>query len=370
MSEVWIVQPYVPAYRVPFFEGLSASLREEGITLRVVAGRPDAVQAERGDSITPAWLTSADDRVVRAFGRSITFTRTRRHWRNADAVIVPHMGSSLDALSAIAKKSGRKVGLWGHIASYTSEPNPIDQAIERWQLRRADHVFAYTPGGARYAHDCDVPPEKLTVVMNAVDTKRLASDAAALSPADLEEFRRRNGIPEDRRLFAYLGGLDASKRVDFLAATLDELAARRSDVHVIVGGAGSERGLLEPARQRGQVSMLGYISGPEKAATLMSSVGIVNPGRVGLLAVDALTVGRPVLTTDWKYHAPEIEYLKQGRSLLTSTDSVAAFATLVDGHHLLIPDMAGEAAPTLDGMITNFHRGVVTMLGQPAAAAE
>ena len=51
MSEVWIVQPYVPNYRVPFFEGLSTALRESGIILKVVAGQPDAVQAKRGDSI-------------------------------------------------------------------------------------------------------------------------------------------------------------------------------------------------------------------------------------------------------------------------------------------------------------------------------
>lgn len=144
MTEVWIVQPYVPSYRVPFFEGLSAALDESGITLKVVAGRPDAVQAKRGDSITPPWLTQADDRVIRAFGRSVTLTRTRRYWHKADAVVVPHMGSSFDALSALGRKSGLKVGVWGHIASFTSDPNPIDQAIERWQLRRADHVFAST----------------------------------------------------------------------------------------------------------------------------------------------------------------------------------------------------------------------------------
>lgn len=362
MTEVWIVQPYVPSYRVPFFEGLSAALSESGITLRVVAGRPDAVQAKRGDSITPPWLTQADDKVLRAFGRSVTLTRTRRHWRNADAVIVPHMGSSFDALSALIRKSGLKVGVWGHIASYTSDPNPVDQAIERWQLRRADHVFAYTPGGGEYARACGVADDELTIVMNAVDSSRLAADAAALTEQDLADFRRNRGIPGDRRLFAYLGGLDSSKRVDFLAATLEELARRESNVHVAVGGAGSESALLEPARRRGQVSVLGYVTGVEKATLLKTSIGIANPGRVGLLAVDALAVGLPVLTTTWKYHAPEIEYLDRGTYLLASDDSVAGYATLIDEY---VPSPAGlspAVVPTLDGMVERFAHGVRALL--------
>lgn len=362
MTEVWIVQPYVPSYRVPFFEGLSAALSESGITLRVVAGSPDAVQAKRGDSITPPWLTQADDKVLRAFGRSVTLTRTRRHWRNADAVIVPHMGSSFDALSALIRKSGLKVGVWGHIASYTSDPNPVDQAIERWQLRRADHVFAYTPGGGEYARACGVADDRLTVVMNAVDTEQLVADAALLTEEDLRDFRAARGVPE-ARLFAYLGGLDSSKRIDFLAATLDDLHERGSDVHLAVGGSGSESGLLEAAESRGQVSMLGYVDGVSKAALLKSSIGIVNPGRVGLLAVDSLAVGRPILTTEWAYHAPEIEYLQGGESLLTSENSVSAFASLLDGYQPHT-DLCLRTAPvpTLSGMIENFRRGLEKML--------
>lgn len=366
MTEVWIVQPYVPSYRVPFFEKLAATLSESGVILRVVAGKPDDAQSRRGDSITPPWLVQADGRVLRAFGRSVTLTRTRRYWRDADAVIVPHMGSSLDALSALGRKSGLRVGVWGHIASYTADAHPIDSAVERWQLRRADHVFAYTPGGAAYANKCRVPDEKTTVVMNSIDTDRLASDSAKLALRDIEDFRIRHAIPEGR-IFAYVGGLDASKRIDFLAATLEELSARGSDVHLVVGGAGEHMALLEPARARGQVTLLGYVGGADKAAILKSSIAIVNPGRVGLLAVDALVVGRPILTTDWPYHAPEIEYLEHSVSLFTSKNSVAAFASLVDEFEPTTAhsSVAGNA-PTLNGMVQNFGRGVLAMLNSAA----
>jgi hypothetical protein len=36
------------------------------------------------------------------------------------------------------------------------------------------------------------------------------------------------------------------------------------------------------------------------------------PGRVGLVAIDALALGLPVHTTDFGFHAPEIEFLQPG----------------------------------------------------------
>lgn len=44
---------------------------------------------------------------------------------------------------------------------------------------------------------------------------------------------------------------------------------------------------------------------------------LLNPGRVGLVAVDALVLGLPVLTSDAGRHAPEIEYLTEGSDLFT-----------------------------------------------------
>ncbi|WP_365361946.1 glycosyltransferase family 4 protein [uncultured Microbacterium sp.] len=362
MREVWIVQPYVPSYRVRFFEELSATLDELGVTLRVVAGQPDSVQSMRGDAVTPQWLTQATTRAIHAFGKSVTLTRTHSYWRNADAVIVPHMGSSLDSSYALMRASNLKVGVWGHIASYTSKAHPADAAIERWQLRRADHVFAYTPGGAKYAYACGVSPEKVSVVMNAIDTDALISDAATLTREDIEEFKTLHRIPT-AHLFGYIGGLDSSKRVDFLAATLNELHQRRNNIHLLVGGTGDQINLLEEARARGQVSLLGYVNSRQKATLLGMSTAILNPGRVGLLAVDALIMKRPILTTKWPYHAPEIEYLHPGTSLFASDDSVSAYANLIES---FVPPReetwSTSQVPTIEKMVHNFSRGVISML--------
>jgi hypothetical protein len=51
------------------------------------------------------------------------------------------------------------------------------------------------------------------------------------------------------------------------------------------------------------------------AALSHVSSAIWMPGRVGLVAVDALALGLPVLTTHFPFHAPELEYLVEGRSV-------------------------------------------------------
>lgn len=364
LHRLWIVQPYVPAYRVPFFEGLRASLSFYRIEVNVVASTPSRGQALRGDSARPDWLFTAPSRSVGAFGRSVGLSNTRRYWQGASAVIFPHMGSSLELNWALRFKGDRRIGVWGHVAPYVSKAHPIDAAVERWQRRRADQIFAYTPSGADYAVATGAKPEQVTTVMNTIDTAQLESEIAQITPSDVQEFRLRHGVPAGP-LISYVGGLDASKRVDFLRDSLDILHRRNPAVHVLVAGRGSDAAMLEPAVRRGQVTLLGYVTGREKALAMKAGLALLNPGRVGLIAVDALVAGRPVITTRWLYHAPEIEYLRDGETVFFSDDSPQSFAETVLSFagSERARDLRGLPYPTMEKMIENFSEGVLRMLG-------
>ena len=58
MSRVVIVQPYVPQYRLPFFERLTDTLAESGVELVVAAGSPEGAQAARGDGVDMPGLSA------------------------------------------------------------------------------------------------------------------------------------------------------------------------------------------------------------------------------------------------------------------------------------------------------------------------
>ncbi|WES62861.1 glycosyltransferase [Microbacter sp. GSS18] len=363
MSSVWVVQPYVPGYRVPFFESLAADLATSDVELNVVAGRARDDQLLRGDAAHPDWLHVARDRQLRAFGRTVTLTSTRRYWRSAAAVVVPHMGSSLDALSALVVPASAKVGVWGHIAPYVSPPHPLDAAIEQWQLRRADRVFAYTPGGADFAVRAGVDPIRVTTVMNATNSEDLGARLEAIGGSDTRAFRSKWRLPAGP-IVCYVGGLDATKRIALLARALDVLFAKGSNLHLVVAGNGAQVDLLADAVSRGQATLVGHVVDDEKARLLAMSHAIACPGRVGLVAVDGLVAGIPVVTTASSYHAPEIEYLREGESLVTTRDRPSDYAAALE-RIAEMPRRDGQwNYPTLAGMVANFSAGIREMLSE------
>ncbi len=234
MNHLVIVQPYVPEYRVAFFEGLRERLRFDDIECTVAAGDPAGVQAGRGDAASANWIVEVPSRRLALGSRSLQLGSSRSAWRGADAVILGLLGSSLDSYRAVLhRRSGIKVGFWGHIAPYVNDPHPLDLAAERWLLRRADHVFAYTPGGARFASEIGVASRRITTVMNTTAATQLRQARQDVTPQMAEEFESTNGLSGHPTL-GYIGGLDASKRVEFLGASLDEMWARDPSVRVVV----------------------------------------------------------------------------------------------------------------------------------------
>lgn len=369
-QSVLIVQPYVPKYRVAFFSSLIQMLEGEGVACRVAAAPPPRGQSERGDAVTADWIVNYAPRTVRISGRTIGLGGARPLWKNDSAVIVGHLGSALDTYSAIydGMRKRLKVGLWGHIKPYVNDGNPIDLALERWQLGKCHRVFAYTPGGRDYALAAGVEAANVTTVMNATDTSLLQQARQALSPASVHSFMTAHSLVPGRTL-GYIGGLDSSKRIDFLAAVLDSIWVSDPDIKVIVGGRGSDAHLLDVARSRGQVVMLGYASVEDQALIARVSSALVMPGRIGLVAVDALVLGIPILTTDWPYHAPEHEYLVESKTRFTSADNIQSYTSLI--RHFLedqvnSPDQgsADWRYPSINSMVDNFGSGVLQLLGR------
>jgi len=361
MKRLAIVQRYVPAYRVPFFQALRHELGTE-VELTVIAGLPEGAQAKRGDATTHEWVTFAQARSVRVGSRRIYVTSTQAAWSHSDAVIVPHQGTSLDTYSALLRRGkGLRVGVWGHIGQYVGPANRVDTLLEGWQLRAADHVFAYTLHGAEVASRAGVSADKVTTVMNSLDVQELVASVDAISETELDAFRHDHGIPRDANVLAMVGGLDASKRVLFVADTLDELHRRGSRVHIVVAGAGDQAPLLDAAVERGQVTMLGYAVGRSKALAFRIAKGLIAPGRVGLLAVESLATGLPILTTRWPFHAPEYAYLHEGQSALVSANTVAEYADLLE-MAATADRVARRPYPTLEQMTKNFAAGVRALL--------
>jgi glycosyltransferase involved in cell wall biosynthesis len=257
-----------------------------------------------------------------------------------------------------------RVGLWGHVNSYVNPGNRFDLFLENVQMRCANHVFAYTPGGSEYAIKKGINPDKVTTVMNTVDTVNLENCLNELDGQSIRDFTRKYGLHPERTL-CFLGGIDDTKRISFLAEMLDVLWKLDPTVKMVVGGRGPDNVKLGKSYARGQSIELGYVGTREKALILSSSRAICMPGRIGLIAVDALITKKPIITTDWMFHAPESDYLVEGISKRTAPNSPDAYArNILDflSREDMVPrDHSGWQYPTITRMVENYAAGVEKM---------
>lgn len=367
-----IVQYYVPRYRHVFYDQLVAKLADAAIECKVIVSRPSENYSMRGDAVEAAdWLETVPpphELWSWRSGPKFFGYGTDRFWRGYDGIVMDLRGTSIDLNLEVLKKrrTGRKIGVWAHLSRFVKPPSALDLAVERWQMRNSDHIFAYTQQGADSAVEIGIPVEKVTAVMNSVDVNAFVRIHNNLNPTDVESFMQSHSLVPGKT-FGFIGGVDYWKRTQFIAETLDFIWKIDRDVKLIVAGQGDEVDLLGPAVQRGQVVMLGYCGPADKAMVCRASQALICPGRIGLVAIDSLAVGIPILTTDWGYHAPEYDYLTPDEDVFVSANSANDFGQLT----LSFVDISGafrpRAArnyPKIQDMVGNFASGVLRMFGQ------
>lgn len=311
MSErplVVITQPYVAAYRVPLFESLRDKLANAGVDLVVASGRARGDQALRDDEHAPLWSTELAEHAVRLGSRRLTWRRVALP-RRPDLVV-----SELEALNLFAWKtllSRTKIVLWGHGKPYVNDSPRIAERLEWFLARRATRVMTYSDGGRDYLiAEGRLNPVLVTAVGNSTDTEALRKSWRAVDPDKVRELRTQFGAGP---IAMFVGGLDASKRIDFLLEAASVAHAADPGFRLIVVGKGAQVDKVSRAtRSGGYVTHIPVARGAELAELSHVADAMWIPGRVGLVAVDSLALGLPVLTTRFRYHAPEIEFLREG----------------------------------------------------------
>lgn len=323
MALVAIVQPYVPNYRVPLFDRLGSALAADGHDLRLVTGTVDRIQRERRDEAP----LQEGQVVVRT--RSFRAGPVRASWKRvgpavADAdLVIAQMGAGVLETNQLLMRRRRRVATFGHGYATTGRSSWPDGPIERWQLRRSDHAFVYTERGRTAALDAGVDDRRITVVGNTIDTTALLSARRRLV-AGADEIRARYGLG-DGPVCVYIGGLDRSKRIDVLLESARALAETVDGFRLVVAGDGVSRADVESSARAGGVVYVGPADDDLKAELAQVGTLLLNPGRVGLVAVDSFALELPIVTTEWPHHAPEFEYLEHDRNAVITADDLDAF---------------------------------------------
>jgi glycosyltransferase involved in cell wall biosynthesis len=324
MSLVMVVQRYVPFYRVPLFDAVERQLDVHGVQFVVAHGAPHGSQHARNDSVVNnRWARQVHEITV-SMPRGITPTLklVGSLSRRADLVVAELASTSLNTWDFLARRPESTI-LWGHGKSYVKVPGSLDTHIERRMARRAALVMTYTEAGRSNLLDGGVDPARVTAVGNSTDTVALrrARDETRDSAAAW-----RDRLHSDGLVAMFVGGLDRDKRIPLLIDAARAAWRLDPSFRLVIAGSGRDERLVANSEHEPWLLALPSVS-PHDMASLSHVVSAIwMPGRVGLIAVDALALDLPVLTTRSSLHAPEMDYLVE--------DSTAHF----------LPDTADEYA--------------------------
>lgn len=335
VRRVTIIQEYVPAYRVPLFDMLRSICSQRDIDLTIAAGAPHGRQAERKDESLAAIDAHIEQREWSVLGRRLVWRDVRDLYSNSDLVVVEQARRNIDVYREILRRR-TKIAFWGHGRDFTHSPGRLSSAIQMSLTRQASWFFGYTLDSVAHVVSAGYPESRTTVLWNTTDTAALRRDLAEVAAADRSRFRA--GYDH---VALFVGGLDESKRLDVLIDACDRIASEVESFRLVVAGAGVDAGFIaESAKSRPWLHATGPLAGRQLATALAASDILAMPGRVGLVAVDALTAGLPTVTTTWPLHGPERAYLDASTSVTTGL-SAREFA---DGTIELLRDPARRNA--------------------------
>jgi L-malate glycosyltransferase len=272
--------------------------------------------------------------------------------------------------------AAKRMAFWGHGVSPRSQST--DSAGERWRsiwAKKADWWFAYTTKSVDALKLVGFPEERITNVNNAIDNAAFEQDMNNVTEAMLASIRAQCKLDQRSVVGLYCGALYEEKRLDLLVAAADLIHQCNPDFRLVVIGAGAKAEFIQEAfRTREWATAVGLKSGVEKAAYFKLAHVILNPGLIGLIALDALCVGLPIITTGGDtHHSPEVAMLESGLTGYFPEPTPQAYAqTVIDlladkQRYIKSCEAALKAAKqyTIENMVQCFADGVEACLYHP-----
>lgn len=123
-----------------------------------------------------------------------------------------------------------------HFLSRESRIYPPLRRLEAWIDQSAPVVFTSTANSERMLlEQWGCQPNRVQTLSDRVNTDTFIP-AADYAPGELLALRRSLGIPDGRKIIAYLGLLAIYQGTDALLASMQKILAQRTDVHLLLMG--------------------------------------------------------------------------------------------------------------------------------------
>jgi glycosyltransferase involved in cell wall biosynthesis len=301
---------------------LNRELQKQGISSELILDKKTVAINRNGDSVATELPTVAVDSIHLKLGiGQMRFRRISAKEFTADLVIVEQAVKNISSwiVILVRKILNKPTALWGHGVDYVNTKHPLPSFLRMKMIRKASHILVYTSGAKEELILRGVSSTKITNVQNSTDTRETKSKLSLVTLQDQENFIASSHL--SKNLILFLGSLDANKNLELLFAAAEIAHEIDPSLTLAVVGDGPLRSYVETmAANRSWIQFLGR-SEEVKVMALASAKALVIPGRVGLVATDALASGIPVVTVSHALHAPEFDYLLKNQNCLLSSDS-------------------------------------------------
>lgn len=367
--KVVIVQRRLTNYRVPLFEQLRHRLETSGVELFLVHGDPTQDERRKKDEGFISWAEHAPCHYF--INGQICWQNFREQTEGADLVILTQENKLIYNLVALTVRRPKLVAFWGHGRNLQARKRDVVlERFKRLTTKRVDWWFAYTGLSVDLVKEQGFPPDRITNLENAIDTRTLSDLVAAVDDAQLVAQRDEMGLTLGLSAI-FIGSLYEEKRIDFLIEAATRVAARLSGFCLVVVGDGIQRSLVESAANvHPCIKYVGAKSGMEKARLLRLADVFMNPGLIGLSILDAFVAGLPMVTTEGGLHSPEIDYLRNGENGLMTQDAMEVYVDAIVAvleqdalrNRLSQGARASTGRYTIENMTERFATGILQCL--------
>lgn len=374
MKKVLILYKFLPQYRVEFFDKLRDNLLQQDIELTLIYGKLKNQDSKKNDERSLEWAIYRENKVLQIGSTGLLWQPCLDMLPEMDLVIVEQANSLLInyLLMPLSKVMKFKFAFWGHGANLQDDPNSIKNRFKYFFLNRSDHWFAYTNGVKKFLVEKSVDSGKITVVNNAIDTKSLKKQYNDLSTEEVDNMKSTMGI-DSNNIAIYCGGIYKEKRIGFLLEASKRIKEEIEDFHLIFVGAGPESNIVEEASENYDwVHYVGAKFGADRVPYFKMSELFLMPGLVGLAILDTFATETPMVTTDFPYHSPEIEYLQNGKNGVVTANNIDDYSKQVIDlfknrdkiAQLKEGCVRSSALYSTEYMVDNFTNGILQCLAQ------
>lgn len=329
--KILIIYRFLPEYRKDFYNGLRKNLQKKNIQFDLFYGKSTNQDVLRQNEIDISWAQHIPNTVVKLASTELYWQPCLHKVKNYDLIVVEQANKLLINyyLMFMRKFKKTKMAFWGHGVTFQDDPNSLANRFKSLFVNQCDWWFAYTKNVKKIVKESGFPDEKITVVQNAIDTKKLVDVYGQINHTKLSKVKYELGL-NDGPVGIFCGGMYKEKKIDFLLDACDQVKKEIPDFHVIFIGDGPDSfKVSKTAKTKKWMHYIGPKFDEDRVIYFKLSDVFLMPGLVGLAILDSFAMQTPIITTNYPFHSPEIEYLENEKNGLLVNQDVQDYANAV-----------------------------------------